>query len=128
MKKLSTGSMIMGLFAAGVLLSVQPAFAGDVEQTNAGDEVTLGDNFKFQPSPQVLMAGTSDGEAFVVGAVHNGSVNKANGEAYAMFSTASGLFVQSMDGNATAKVPELPAVNDEVADGIVGSWKLVGKE
>ena len=49
-------------------------------------------DMKFQPSPQVTMAGLSGPSAFSVAAAHDSVLTKENGEAYAMTSEASGLF------------------------------------
>jgi hypothetical protein len=45
-----------------------------------------------------------------------------------MHSAASGIFFLSLDGETTVAVPALPALTDEVEDGIIGDkgWKLEG--
>ena len=89
----------LALAAVALLTNPTVSKAADILNTGGADGagkpiVEIGDpTFKFQPSPQVLMVGETDEKAFSVAAAHTSVFEKENGEAYAMTSEASGLFV-----------------------------------
>ncbi|NCC06185.1 MAG: hypothetical protein EOM37_19565 [Proteobacteria bacterium] len=64
-----------------------------VAATGTSPAVPARPEFSFQPSPQVTVAGATATAAFSVAAAHDGVIGKDNGEAYAMTSEKSGLFV-----------------------------------
>ena len=123
---------IFSLFAAGLFISPASSKAAEFNTEKAGEKFSFPTTtgFSFQPSPQVIILGNSDGEAFAVGAAHLGSFDKANGNAYMMHSAASGIFFQSLseaDGGDDAAVPDMPALDEEVDKGtMTGGWKLEG--
>lgn len=127
-KKYSIITMF-ALFAAGSLInpisSSAAAFGNDLATAGQLVTLTVDTNFSFQPSPQVIVSGNSDGQAFTVAAAHSGSFTKSNGSSYMMHSGTSGLFSQNLLAVTDSKVPTLPALTDTVEDGKMGSWDLV---
>ena len=119
------------LVCAGIILlaSTPWAFAADDDLTSKDGKITAGTDaeFTFQTSPQVHTIGHTTTENFVVAAAHAGSLNKPNGEAYAMSSQTSGLYKASLDDTeAIPKVPAVDAATDK--DGTLGTspYKLEG--
>ena len=106
-KKIST--IGLSVLAAAVLLSTpNSGICADIANSDgAGTAINaIGTPaFNFQVSPQVQIQGITDANMFAVAAVHTGSFDKENGEAYAMGSENSGLYVQNLkdieltDGN-----------------------------
>lgn len=116
---------VFSLIAAGALCNPMSASAfGHTAVTDAGKSFTVGttSTLDFQPSPQVVMNGLSNANAFVVAAVHTGAFTKANGEAYLMSSDASGLFSKVAGASDLPSVPAIPAA---AKDGAVGGYSLI---
>lgn len=101
---------VFSLIAAGALCNPISASAFGNTVATAGEPVIVGTNLlTFQPSPQVVMNGLSDDNAFVVAAVHTGAFTKANGEAYLMSSDASGLYSKVAGASGDPAITAIPA-------------------
>ena len=93
------------VFAAANLLMPSIGSSAAIK-SDKGEAITitvaapLTQTMTFQPSPQVKMIGATSASAFSVAAAHLSVLGKSNGEAYAMSSEQSGLFIkkQAVDG------------------------------
>ncbi|MDX9833584.1 MAG: hypothetical protein RBT36_00015 [Desulfobulbus sp.] len=120
MKKKYSLLAVFSLVASVALINPQMTFAAaDALDSSGGAKIELGGEegdagyFSYQPSPQVEVAGSTSGEAFIVAAAHTGAFNKANGTAYAMSSAASGLYSQNLKGETGIPAVEIDDVEDK---------------
>ena len=107
-KKLYILSAFVLATATG-MINPTDSFSGNLSSTS-GEKITIAATatlpaFEFQPSPQVKMAGTTAKDAFTVLAVHDSVTTKINGEAYAMASEKSGLYVLNNTKDGTLALP-----------------------
>lgn len=102
------------ILASAVALLAMPtfSFAASMGNTTAGNDIACssatggpcvnsGQDFEFQPSPNVITLGNTTASTFAIAAYNESSLNADGGEAYGMASDISGVLTQDLSPPAT---------------------------